>query len=156
MSLSTRTSAFGKLIALPSTHRLLVCEAAVCLLIGRVLASVPISRWSRHIGELRKETALEEDPARVEQAKLIGGIVRAVAEYVPWRSDCLPQALAARLMLGRRKIPSTLYLGVMKVSENGETRLKAHAWLRCGTITLTGGKTSRRFGVVSTFARWYV
>ena len=40
-------------------------------------------------------------------------------------------------MLKRRGIPGTVYLGVMK-DENRPVTLAAHAWVRCGSIILTG------------------
>lgn len=144
-----------KLLAWPLNRKLLLAEAVICLLIGRFVAIIPLSRWAGRLGTMQEETPMEDDPLRVQQVRNIGGMVRTAAEYVPWRSDCLPQALAAHLMLQRRKIPGTLYLGVMKVSQNGQVELKAHAWIRSGTVILTGGRTRRRFNVVSTFARWY-
>ena len=54
---------------------------------------------------------------------------------MPWKSECLVRALVARRMLLKRSFASTLYMGVRM--ENGE--LKAHAWLRCGDLYVTGG-----------------
>ena len=59
------------------------------------------------------------------------------------------QALAARWMLKRRRIPSTLYFGMAK-DEDG--RLTAHAWLRSGSQTLTGAEEQDGFTVLATFA----
>lgn len=53
------------------------------------------------------------------------------------------------MMLRRRQIPSTLYLGVAK-KEDGD--LNAHAWLRTGDAIILGGGGLERFSVVSTFA----
>jgi hypothetical protein len=58
------------------------------------------------------------------------------------------QAIAAKLMLKRRGIPSTLHLGVAKE----DNRFMAHAWLRSGSIILTGGAGRERFTIISTFA----
>jgi len=60
---------------------------------------------------------------------------------------CFPQALAATLMLRRRGIRSTLYLGV-----DPHRDLDAHAWVRVGGLIVTGGPDEARFVVVSTFA----
>jgi hypothetical protein len=53
------------------------------------------------------------------------------------------------MMLKCRGVHSTLYLGVAKEGEKG---LSAHAWLRSGTLVLTGGPGKERFTVISTFA----
>jgi hypothetical protein len=60
----------------------------------------------------------------------------------------LVQALAAKIMLTRRGICSTLYLGAAKAGEG----LAAHAWLRSGSVIVTGGPGRERFTVISTFA----
>jgi len=57
---------------------------------------------------------------------------------VPWRSDCVVQALAARRWLARGKIASSICIGVRK-DEHG---FQAHAWLRVGDRIVTGGDIS--------------
>jgi hypothetical protein len=57
---------------------------------------------------------------------------------VPWRSDCVVQALAARRWLARRKIASSICIGVRK----DEQGFQAHAWLRVGDRIVTGGDIS--------------
>jgi len=51
-------------------------------------------------------------------------------------------------MLRRRRLVSTLYLGVAK-DENGS--LSAHAWLRCGRRILTGDSGAEQFKIISSF-----
>ena len=62
-----------------------------------------------------------------------------VAARMPWRSDCLVQALAAQRWLAAYKIPTSLVLGVRK---DGGT-FAAHAWLKAGEHVVTGGDISR-------------
>lgn len=81
------------------------------------------------------------EPARAQQVLRIGGYVRRISTYTPWRSLCLEQAIAAKLMLWRRGVASTLHLGVAK---QGET-LTAHAWLDCNGKTITGGQGKAYF-----------
>ncbi len=59
-----------------------------------------------------------------------------VSSRVPWRADCLVQALAARRWLDRFGIANELHVGVR--SPAGEC-LDAHAWLTCGGTVVTGG-----------------
>jgi hypothetical protein len=75
--------------------------------------------------------------------------VATASRHLPWNCTCLVQAMAGKAMLKRRGVPSTLYLGVAK---DGETRLQAHAWLRCGARILTGWQEMERFKVIGTFA----
>jgi len=62
-------------------------------------------------------------------------IPRAAAR-VPWRSDCLVQALAAERWLRRSGVPSTIHFGVPK-DQGG--MFEAHAWLTVGERVVTGG-----------------
>ena len=82
---------------------------------------------------------------------MIGQAIRSAANYTPWESVCLPQAMAAQWMLKRRHIAGTLYLGVAK-DETKPEKLAAHAWLRSGDVLLTGGAGHRQFTVVATFS----
>ena len=61
------------------------------------------------------------------------------AAIVPWRSDCLPQAMAADRWLRRDQMTPEFHLGVAK-DEGGQ--LRAHAWLTCAGLTVTGGDIS--------------
>lgn len=54
---------------------------------------------------------------------------------VPWRADCFVQALAAQRWLKRRKIATTMYLGVRRDAQGTHF----HAWLKHGNKIVTGG-----------------
>jgi hypothetical protein len=75
--------------------------------------------------------------------------ILTMGRHLPWECKCLSQAISAKMMLRRRKIPSTLYLAVAK---QGNRELIAHAWLRAGDLVLIGARGMERFTVVSTFA----
>ena len=67
--------------------------------------------------------------------------VTTAARHFPAACTCLPQALAAQVMLGRRNLPAEVKIGVAK-GELG--KLEAHAWLECaGRIVLGGPDVSR-------------
>jgi hypothetical protein len=57
---------------------------------------------------------------------------------VPWRADCLVQALAARRWLARGRIASSICIGVRKDQQG----FQAHAWLKVGERIVTGGDIS--------------
>ena len=78
----------------------------------------------------------------------IGRAIRTAARYTPWESKCLAQAMVARALLGFRRLPYALYLGVRK---DAETDLAAHAWVCTGPVAVTGGHGFRQFTVVGTF-----
>ncbi len=75
-------------------------------------------------------------------------MVRAAANNVPWRSDCFPQAIAAREMLRRRGYESTIHLGVDRIDREN---IAGHAWLSCNGTVVTGGETMDRYSEVHRF-----
>ena len=54
---------------------------------------------------------------------------------VPWRADCLVQALAAQRWLRQEGIPTTLHIGARKETA---AEFEAHAWLMQGDTMVTG------------------
>lgn len=80
---------------------------------------------------------LPPDSAKLPQ-RVANAIARA-GSRVPWRSDCLVQALAARRWLAREGLRSDLFVGVRGTTSNA---VEAHAWLKCGDRVVTGGDVS--------------
>lgn len=74
--------------------------------------------------------------------------MRTAAARTPWRSDCFPQALAARVLLRAAGVPHVVTFGLRR----GETdALKAHVWVAAGPVAVTGGSGTSWTGV-GTFA----
>ena len=74
-----------------------------------------------------------------ERKRQILWAVRVVSRRLLGDSPCLPQALAAKWMLGRLGTASELRIGVARGKEK---QLEAHAWLESEGNILIGGKTS--------------
>ena len=75
---------------------------------------------------------------------LLGRVRMAIgraARRVPWRSDCLVQALAAQSWLRSRRIPTELSIGVHRAT-SAKSGFEAHAWLSCGGDVVVGGDVS--------------
>ena len=107
-------------------------------------------RWIEpYLGTRTIESSLDELPENPERLKRIAWAVNRMSKYTPWQSKCLVQAIAAKRMLQSRQIVSTLYLGVAR---NNSKSLEAHAWLRSGSMYLTGGQGEKHFTVVAMFA----
>lgn len=87
------------------------------------------------------------DGRQEQRARQIGRVVRLAARHTPWRSNCFPQAVAARIVLGAHRIPYVLFLGVAR--EGGG--LQAHAWVAAGRVRVSGGFGFDRFTVVACF-----
>ena len=89
------------------------------------------------------------DPAQEAHALQIGRLIRMAAHYTPWDSNCFPQAVVARFLLGWCGVPYALYFGLMRASESAD--MKAHAWVAAGRIRVTGGQSFGQFTVVGCF-----
>jgi hypothetical protein len=93
------------------------------------------------------ESPASEAADVVDRARGVRWAVEVAARNLPWKPVCFPQAVAATMMLRRRHIASTLYLGV-----DPGRGLDAHAWVRVGALIVAGGPLDYRFTVVSSFA----
>lgn len=69
-------------------------------------------------------------------AERVAFAIPRVANRLPWRADCLVQALAAQRWLARRGVKTRLFVGVRKPSPAG---IEPHAWLVAGDRVVTGG-----------------
>ena len=76
--------------------------------------------------------------AQQEQlVKRVAFAVPCIGARVPWRSDCLIQALAAQRWLARAGIAAPIDIGVRNAGA-----FEAHAWLVVGGKIVTGGDIS--------------
>lgn len=139
-------ASFASWRRLSSADRGLLVEATLRLAVARLALLIPFRFVSPHLGAPMQETS--DDGADRALLRRVSWAIGAVSRRAPWRCRCLEQGIAAKMMLRRRRLPNTLYLGLAR----GERQLEAHAWLRSGTVYVTGGEGRERFSVVSTFA----
>ena len=85
---------------------------------------------------------------------------RIEARLVPWNAVCLPQALVAAALLRVSGIGYSVHLGVARGpidgsgndhSEEGQSKLNAHAWCVAGGGVVTGPGALDRFARVAQF-----
>ncbi|WP_428245402.1 lasso peptide biosynthesis B2 protein [Ferrovibrio sp.] len=138
-----------KFRALPPGEQALALEAAAWLaLASPLLLLLPFRHVARWLGDLDKETEVGGDPVL---SRAVGRAVGRAARHLPWHPMCLPQALAARAMLWRRGIPSTLYFGVRL--EGAERVMRAHAWVTTGVTGVVGVPAAGEYTVLARFFR---
>jgi hypothetical protein len=144
---------FGRI---PRGRRFLIVEASFWLALARlVLLFVPFRSIASRLGDFVSpsgaRTRLDQvpiSPAQTALAREIGWAVTRAARYLPFRAVCLPQAIAARVMLGRRGVASVLHFGAAK----GETKaIETHAWLDAAGVDVTGYPVARNFVEVACF-----
>ncbi len=133
-------------------ERYLLLEAFIFLCLARLALLFFPFRWlARTLGRHMHESERAMGTETLNTARMVGSAIRSAANYTPWESVCLPQAVAAMWMIKRRNIPGTLYMGVRKEG-SGTGRLTAHAWVRCGNAVITGAKGHLHYTVVSAFS----
>ncbi|MBI1202388.1 MAG: lasso peptide biosynthesis B2 protein [Rhodopseudomonas sp.] len=137
-------------------RRLLVIEAIIWLWLARTaLRLVPFPRLAQRLGtfatpEVARATAAKNprssDDVRV--ASDIGWAVTRAARHVPFAAVCLPQAMAARVMLKRRGVASILHFGAAKAKDQ---TLDTHAWLDAAGIEVTGYPVAKSFTEIACY-----
>ncbi|MGL4992202.1 MAG: lasso peptide biosynthesis B2 protein [Sarcina sp.] len=85
-------------------------------------------------------------------AKRVSIVANKVCDVTPWESKCLVRAMVAQKMLKKRGVETTLYLGVGTELNEAKTSkgMIAHAWLRYGSLYVTGGN-GKQFAPVANF-----
>lgn len=138
---------------LPARFKRLALEAGAELVRARLDTLRPATHYTRHFGELGGEVP-QADPAQEVIALEIGFVVDRVAEKLPFRALCLQRALATRRMLRRRRVPATVYLGLLRDPEKRRDTTDgspAHAWVQTGNRVVSGDEDLDRFAVVGAF-----
>ena len=106
-------------------------------------------KMKKHWGVEKEESSVEEPEEYADYVGKVSRAVLCVCNNTKWESKCLVRALTAQKLLKKRKLHSTLYLGVR---QDEEGKMLAHAWLRWGKFIVTGGNEDlSKYAVVSKF-----
>jgi hypothetical protein len=131
---------------------LLLSEVFFRLIAARVsVALLPFRFLKRRLGQHMAESPRDDDASKRELLRRVRWSLGAVSRRAPWRCMCLERSIAGKMMLRARRVPNTLYLGIARDAERRRS-IRAHAWLRSGAVSVTGGDGTAHFAIVSTFA----
>lgn len=127
----------------------------VWLLLGAsrlLILMMPFRRLAPHLGRHHGTAAWVPliAPRQQATANHIRRIVQMTAKYTPWESNCFPQAVVARLLLGLYGIPCSVFFGVSRTPDNKS--MQAHAWVASGRVRVSGGESFEHFSVVGCFS----
>jgi hypothetical protein len=117
-------------------------RATVYLAIARVNSTktAPAKLLSRGIKRSESAESLPKSAKTKNMVERVTWAVLVASKHVPWRSDCLIQAIAAQHWLSRKNIRTELIIGARN---DLETPFEAHAWLLHDGKAVTGGDFSR-------------
>jgi len=139
------------LFSLDNTTILMIIEATFFLGWARIRMLVqPFSKIAPSLGLYMQETDIRFCADQRVTLMKIRQVIHLMSRHTPWDTKCLVRAMAGMKMLERRGIESTLYLGTGK-DELG--KMIAHAWLRSGSMYITGDEEMDRFTVTGMFAK---
>ena len=134
--------------------RFLLLVAVVWVLLGLsrlAIFTLSFKRMSRYLGVedgLDPRTPIcTRDQER--KSLVIKKAIGIASRYTPWKSNCFPQGISARAMLGFYTIPYALFFGLRRDRKDNE--LKAHAWVVSGRVNVSGGSSFQQFTSVGCF-----
>ena len=116
-------------------------HAIIELAIARVCLS---TRQAQELLEPHRASPIRKAArlGRTEPSALLDDVSFAIPRMgarVPWRADCLVQALAAQRWLRNRGVATSLVIGIRKLTP---ADFEAHAWLMAGERVVSGGEVS--------------
>ena len=86
-----------------------------------------------------RDRAQEEAVAEPAHLARIAYVLPRISARLPWRSDCLIQAIAGQNWLLARRLTSEIQIGVKR---SAEKEFAAHAWLVHDGCVISGGDIS--------------
>ncbi|GGD76063.1 hypothetical protein GCM10010911_37620 [Paenibacillus nasutitermitis] len=131
---------------------MLLLEAFFYLGWARILKALPFAKIAPSLGQRMEETTYTRERSNERLLVDIAKAIHMVSRHTLWESKCLVMAIAGMKMLGRRKIESTLYMGTAR---DASGHMIAHAWLRSGSIYLTGADEIKKYTVVAIFGKQF-
>lgn len=139
-----------KLFQLSLTDWVLLAQCIYFLAISKSkIKLLKFQKVAPTLGKINDEARSILTPTEYAQAEKIRLFIMRASRFVPWRSVCMDQAMTGVILLKKKRIPCTLYMGVRK-KESGKG-LDAHAWVICGEQIVLGGQKSKFYTETARF-----
>lgn len=126
------------------------CLPRLLILSLRAVWVLALARWALHrIGPagVQRRNADAAKSIRTHNPDTVSAhcdtaafTIPRVARRMPWRADCLVQALAGQYWLRAKGIASEIVIGTARRTDGS---FEAHAWLRQGERIILGGDIAR-------------
>ena len=146
-----RAKAFARYSAL--RQKLATPLLVIALGLARAMVlTFPFRVYAPLLGELADDNRATAEPTRKDanRARRIGKVIETVAQFTPWSSNCLAQAIVASLCLRVLGIAYSVHFGVAR-KEGGGPRMEAHSWVMVGEHPVTGFEESVGMTCLRTF-----
>lgn len=117
------------------------CELALArLFLHRTQPPEVLRRNAQSARAASMRKSAEPDAGAQARCDRVIAFIAAMALRVPWRADCLVQAMAAQRWLARKGLASEIVVGAAKHPDGS---FEAHAWLVRGGAVILGGDVAR-------------
>lgn len=137
-------------INLPFSTKALFIEALlISAWVKLTLKFFPFRKVMNWLGTSMQESDLNENSETLAIRRQVKSTLKLCKRYAFWPTECYTLSLTGKLLLKRRNINSTLYIGFLK-NETGN--YKGHAWLRANDTYISGYRESVGFKVHSIFS----
>jgi len=134
---------------MPAADKFVLAEALLTSAYVRfALAFLPFKIVTVWMGRVNAEPVNELSHLQLIQVRKIHHILKLCEKYALWKTECYTLALTGKLLLKRRSVPSTLYIGFKKSSEG---KYEGHAWLKTPYCIVTGDMNLTQFHVNAFF-----
>ena len=143
------TRKFNSFRHYPLPVKFLFIEALFTSLWVKVtLKSLPFKRVMGWLGSVNTESEFNAQPDTLTIRKHVKTALQLCNRYALWPTECYTLSLTGKLLLRRRGVNSTIYIGFMK----DEGKYKGHAWLRANDTYLSGFREAGGFQVTMLFS----
>jgi hypothetical protein len=118
-------------------------------LVKLTLVFLPFSKVLKWQGNINVESPDYSDEISAEFRKSLQAAMRLCRKYTIWKTECYTQALTAKVLLNKKGISGTVYIGFKK-EDNGS--YIGHAWLRSYDRFITGYEEKNSYTVHSFYS----
>ncbi len=121
---------------------LLFITGMLSLYFSLIVLAFPFKFIVSILGTKAKVLSNELSLPEIQKVKRVEKCISRLSRHFPVKIKCLPKAMAAKYILKRYGLESTLYIGV---SLEKAKSFHAHAWLVCGGIIVSGKEEVDQF-----------
>jgi uncharacterized membrane protein YbjE (DUF340 family) len=137
---------FRKYYSLDKTEREILNRTFIWLIYAIILVRmIPLKWFSNLLGVFNKEIKFDVNNDQLHLITVVQRNIRRLKKRIPWDAKCFEEAIAAKKVLEKNNLKTTIYLGVAKKDERS---LIAHAWLKSGNVFITGKKGHKTHTIV--------
>jgi hypothetical protein len=132
----------------PKARRRLFLEACVRLVLARLLLELFSFRKLTRFFSLPIRKSLLSNAQHEQLRTDVSWAIQRAAHWLPGKTSCFPQGIAAQIICRKRGIDSIMYYGAAMDPVAG---LTAHVWVQDGSNGVVGHLIADRYGVLARF-----